>query len=233
VKSASNIPTTEGRRITKEFSKQLILVCEGPDDARFYETLIKKRGLPDFEVIPVQNINGQTGGLGGFEPSMRAIQPWTSLRVVKLLVLAADNESGVLSILKRALRDNAFDYPKKSAQLQYTTRLGKPSTAIVLLPTKGRGDLETLCLPMLYLKWPKARACVRAYLKCSRATTASPRWTPSNLDKARIHAVIAGFNRQDPEKILRDCFQGGLIDLNHNTFDAIADLIKRLGTTKL
>jgi hypothetical protein len=215
--------------VTKSFSKELVLLCEGTEDERFYEKLIKKRGLPDFEIFSVKRINGQTGGLSGFDAAVQAIRPWTSLSIVKRLVLAADHEPGVLRLLKSVLKRYGFDSPKRAGDIQFTTNLGKPSTAIILLPLKKHGDLETLCLPILYEKWRRCRGCVTKYLQ----STGAAQWQRSNRDKARIHAIIAGFNKRDPEKTLRDCFSSDLIDLKHDTFNELANLLTRLGTDRL
>jgi hypothetical protein len=215
--------------VAKEFKKELVLLCEGPEDARFYEKLIRKRSLSGFEVFYVQQINGTTGGLNGFEPSISAIKAWTSLTKVKLLVLAADNEPKVFGRLKTILRKHAFDYPKKASKIRFTTMLGRPSTAIMLLPLKSRGDLETTCLPILYERWPKSRTCVRNYLKSTGAIS----WGHSNLDKARLHAIIAGFNKHDPEKTLRDCFSSNVIDVMHESFNDIEKLLRQFASEKL
>jgi hypothetical protein len=209
--------------ITTVFEEERVLVCEGPDDARFYGKLIKKRNLPNFHVIPVKDLNGKTGGVRGFQPSMEAIGPLTSLSKVKLLLLAGDNERGVFSALRDSLRNNGFNYPGRVGKIAKSTKPNKPATSIVLLPTGRRGDLETVCLPLLYAKWKTAEKCIEAFLKCSGATKRKAGWTRSNLDKARLHAAIAGFNRADPEKILRDCFHSGLLDVEDEVFKPIAE----------
>lgn len=217
------------------FTRPLAIVCEGPDDQRFYETLIKKRALPAFQVIPSIKLSTEqkTGGLNGIKQALKVLKSGaiTSLENLKLLVLAADNdaEKDVLGELKKALKANGFDAPRKAGKIKASSTDGLPAIAIVLIPIEDRGDLETLCKKVLFKKWPTAGACIDAFLTCTGAYASTPAWTKSNLDKARIHAAITGYNKKDPEKTLKDCFQSTLVDLTCKEFDSIANTVKALG----
>ncbi len=214
-----------------DFTEERVLVCEGIDDKRFFEALIRTWKLPSFQVFAANTLNpDRTGGLNGFERSVSSIKPLTSLSKVKLLVLAADNDAheDALGTLKAALRNNGFSCPDSVGVVARSSEQGMPSTGIVLVPGERNGALEALCLDVLFEKWPSAQKCIETFLSCTGASSATPPWTESNLDKSRLHAAIAGYNRTDPEKGLRDCFQGGVIDVGHAVFRSVFEALENL-----
>jgi hypothetical protein len=85
------------------------------------------------------------------------------------------------------------------------------------------GNLETLCLPAIHDKWPKARECVHSFLECTGANS----WTKkSSLRKATARAAAVGFNEPDPFQGIGHLFRHKTLSVMHPCFDRIAEFLQ-------
>jgi hypothetical protein len=206
-----------------KFTMPRFLLCEGDDDKGFLETLIQNRGLPGFQVCHAAECNSsQTGGKAGFAASLRGFEALSGFADVKAFLLVADNDirGTTFAEVRRALSDNGHTPPASPTAIGALS--GKP-VAILMIPTADReGDLESLCLPTIYEKWPRARLCVWCFLRCTGAIGWGKR---SSLNKARARSAIVGFNEDDPYKGIGHLFRNGTLSVRHRCFDDIANFL--------
>jgi len=209
----------------EKFTKPRFLLCEGDDDKGFFETLIKNRGLPDFQVCHSAECNSaRAGGRSGFAKSLRGFEALSGFRDVRAFLIASDNDAlgTAFAEVRRALSDNGHLAPASPAEVGALR--GKP-VAILMIPNADRvGDLESLCLPAIYDKWPRAEECITRFLECTGANTWAKR---SSLSKARARSAAVGFNEDDPYKGPGHLFRNGTLSVLHSCFDEIADFFTR------
>lgn len=206
-----------------EFGLERFILCEGPHDKSFLETLIKERKLGSFQVETAYECVGK-GGCEGFGPALEGFEAVTGLEQLKGILIMTDNDNKQTfpKLLKQLVK--AGYNPTKSPFLGEI--LGKPLVIVLVPDDKTYGDLEKLCLPALYSKWPKARECVEAYLKC----TGAEKWSgkrDQQLNKAKVRSIIAGYYDADPYKGLGYLFKDNKSLARHKCFDRLADILGR------
>lgn len=223
---------TPGLPSTLEFDGRVFILCEGPDDSAFLTKLLTHFNLINlFQIRSAASANDlRAGGRPGFAHCFRDILGYSGFRLVKLMLVVTDYDLSKMKTIKE-VRDmlKAEDYPrpiKAGAVKLPAKRQARPAVGIVLVPSDSkRGELATACYEILKARWPRAEDCVDSFLDCSGALTAQPPWTKSNLDKARVHAALAGFNRQDPEINLADMLRNGKINIADPIFTPVLDTI--------
>lgn len=214
----------------QRFTKKRFLLCEGDDDKGFFESLIRYRRLPDFQVCCTAECNTKAvGGVSGFAKSIEGMEVLYGFRdVLKALLFVSDNDilGKSFEYIQRALTMNGYTAPNTHDTVGQMA--GKP-VAIFMIPRHDKiGDLETLCLPTIHAKWPTAEGCVNSFLQCSGATG----WTHrASINKARVRSATVGFNERDPYKRIGDLFKNRTLSVNHACFDEIALFLSRFDTT--
>jgi hypothetical protein len=107
--------------------------------------------------------------------------------------------------------------------------LGKP-VAIFMVPDANTvGDFESLCLPSIHEKWPKAKICVPLFLRCSGALNMfkGAKWKKrSSVSKALARAAAVGFHEPDPYKGIGYLFRDRTLSVDHACFNGIAEFLK-------
>lgn len=161
---------------------------------------------------------------------MEALSGWGALRAL-LIVADNDNVGPSFAEAQRAITDNGHVAPANPASAG--DMAGKP-IAILMIPNPGvNGDLETLCLPAIYEKWPKGKRCVTFFLKCTGALkcNGANKWTKaSSVSKARARAVAVGFNEDDPYKGIGYLFKNETLSVHHECFNEIASYLADFDT---
>jgi hypothetical protein len=207
-----------------KFEKERFLLCEGDDDKGFFEALIKKRQLPDFQVCHAAECNPEKiGGVPGFVRSLLGMEAISGFRNLKALLLVSDNDvvGNSFHAVQRALTDNNYIAPTAHDKVGVMER--KP-VAILMIPGHDKvGDLESLCLPAIHERWPTAADCVGSFLECTGAN----HWTKrSSRSKANARAAAVGFNEPDPYKGIGHLFRNGTLSVHHPCFDEIGKFLQ-------
>lgn len=202
------------------FTKTRFALCEGNDDKGVLEALISARGLPDFQICHSAECNPQgTGGKHGFLGAIKGMEALSGFRNLRALLIVTDNDTLQTSFAEaqRALTDNGHTAPANPAAVG--SLLGKP-VAVLMIPSHNAvGDLETLCLPAIYAKWPAAQGCVTDFLNCTGANAWVKR---SSVSKARARSAAVGFYEPDPYKGIGYLFKNETFSVHHPCFDGVA-----------
>jgi Protein of unknown function (DUF3226) len=199
------------------FTKPRFMLCEGDDDKAFFDSLIATRRLPEFQVCTSFECGG-IGGKTGFSASLKGMEVLSGWRNLKALLIVADNDVVDASFAETqdALAANNHTPPPDPTGIG--NMLGKPVTILMIPDARTAGDLEKLCLPAIYAKWPQAPACVEAFLRCTGATA----WTKqSSINKARARSAAVGFYEPDPYKGIGILFAKGVVSVYDACFDPL------------
>lgn len=211
-----------------EFNEDRFILCEGDHDKYFLESLIKNRRLPKFqvkhaaEITKVECTKKPTGGTSGFGIAIESFPGTTGFHKLKGIAIVTDNDTEkAIGNIQRELRG----YGYIPSGVKGIGRIQNIPVVIIPIPDNANyGNLEKLCLPVLYSKWPDAKKCVEAYIECTGAIN----WRKNNeLSKAIVRSIISGFYEDDPNKGLGYLFQNGVLPLDHVCFNGIADTLSR------
>jgi hypothetical protein len=217
-----------------DFTKPRFLLCEGDDDKAFLEALIRTRGLPEFQVCHAAECNRAgpggrgIGGRSGFRHSLdsgiRVLSGFSQLRAV--LIVSDNDKATSFREVQDELR--AAGHTPPTAAGDVAGIFGKPGVVFMVPTPNTFGDLETLSLPAIYQKWPKARICVPLFLRCTGALKwlGGPNWSKrSSISKAHARAAAVGFNEDDPYKGIGYLFKSGDLSAQHACFDGVAEFL--------
>jgi hypothetical protein len=208
--------------MTWHFEEERFILCEGPHDEHFLKAFINRRGLPPFQVKDAHTCCG-TGGRSGFSPSIQGFSTTRGFTELKGIVIITDNDNEeAFTETQEALGDCGYRAP---ANPMATGLIEDKPVLIILMPSHIEyGNLEKICLPSLYEKWPEAEQCVKMYLECTRAVT----WEKQHeLCKAAVRSVISGFYEDDPYKGLGYLFRDHPDLADHDCFNGLADILNR------
>lgn len=184
-----------GQEITKEW----LILCEGKADKAFFRELIKKRGLPDFDVWFPLRKNDDSGGWTKFGYWLNEIKTNEGfIRNTKAILVVADNDDDPatrFTEIQAQIRDG-IGYGVPKTPLQATTSAGDlPQIVIMMVPLDGNpGNLETILIPAAYSKWPDLQTPLDEYLGQSPARE----WEDRKKAKMRMQCILAATCKQDP-----------------------------------
>jgi hypothetical protein len=211
------------------FTKPRFILCEGIDDKAFLEALIEDRHLPEFQVRHSAECNKtQTGGNTGFRPAVKGMEALSGFDQLRALLIVADNDVLGQSFhdTQTAFTANGYIAPPTPGEIG--NMKGK-AVAIFMVPSADTvGDLESLSLPAIYQKWPRAKRCVPLFLKCTGAIacTGKPKWPKrSSISKAYARAAAVGFNEDDPYMGIGYLFKHHQLSPQHECFNEIANFL--------
>lgn len=204
------------------FTKPRFLLCEGEADKRVFEALIRERNLPEFQIVHAAEWGG-VGGRSGFPKAMKDIHVLSGFDSVQNMLLVSDNDALNTSFgeVQRALKDNGYEPPNAPEEVGRVRE--KPVMALMIPSHDTVGDLESLCLPAIYARWPNAERCVEAFLDCTGALGWAKR---SSLSKARARSAAVGFYEDDPYKGIGILFETGVLSTANACFDGIAEFLR-------
>ncbi|AFZ53707.1 DUF3226 domain-containing protein [Cyanobacterium aponinum UTEX 3222] len=196
----------------KQINKPKLLIGEGKDEIRFFQSFLKYLNICD---MMVESYNGKDN-LYSYLKTL-VLRPNFSQLVSIGITRDADNKpiedlfKSICSALKRANLSNPNNLSKSSK--------GTPKINIFILPdNQNSGMLETLCLKSL--KNDISMNCVDKYFDCIRQKSDI---FPKNIDKAKIHAWLA--SREIPDKRLAEASEVGYFDFNNSAFDNLKEFI--------
>jgi len=216
-----------------EFTKEWLIVCEGGADKAFFQELIQKRSLPDFQVQYPLRKGDVTGGWTKYAHFLNDIKTNEGfIRNVKAILVTADNDDDPptrFSEIQEQIR-RAGGYGVPDAELQVARSAGTlPDIVIMMLPLNGTpGTIESCLLPSALSKWPELESPLEEYLRCSPAND----WEDRKKAKMKMQCVLAATCRQDPNtsiSLLWGRPEDYHIPVDHTCFDGIANILQDFG----
>lgn len=209
-----------------QFICSRFLICEGPDDKGFLESLVERHRLPDFQICHAAEFNGwdegqiPTGGKSGIKKSLERIDVLRGFEGLRAVLIITDNDHAkAFRDLQKELKGicTVPDSPSVVGSIY-----GKP-LAVFMIPSADEcGDLETYCLPEIHRHWPRSEQCVTEFLTASRAL----QWTKqSSINKAKARAAVVGFHQPDPYKGVGHLFKSGVLETGNARFRPLIDFL--------
>jgi uncharacterized protein DUF3226 len=180
-----------------------------------------------FQSTPIKVVSG------GLRLVLQGLERYFDRLTGVLIVADSKNDADAIfrdvrKQIKRANKDGKLDYPIPTTLKKLAQKTGKaPSIAVITLPIGKAGSLETLCVEALTGKYAKVRKCAESFLKCAGVH----KWgDQEKIDKARFQALIAGGNKDDPNKSLKRALEHDLVPLDNACFKSVVDFLKELTT---
>jgi hypothetical protein len=206
--------------MTEEITALRLLVVEGVDERLFFGALIRHLGLEKDESSRIQiwALEGKTSLRAKFKALTLAsgFSRVTSLGVVRD---ANDDPNAAFSSIQDAL-----DFVDLSVPQETMTPVGaKPTVIVTLVPDKGAGMLEDVCLAAVQ-KDP-AMACVDKYFSCLRGNGIS---SFQNAAKSKVQAFLA--SRREVKR-LGEAAQAGYWPWNAQAFRPVTDFLGQFSGT--
>jgi len=209
-----------------KFTKTRFILCEGEDDKGFLETIIKERGIPEFQVCHAAECNSEkTGGKDGFAKALPGFEATTGFSdVLKALLIVTDNDELVTSFhrIQQMLTDIKECFPPETVK-HIGKIAGKPLAVLMIPSAEDEGNLETLCLPEIHNKWPAAKKCVSAFMEC----TGADKWAKKgSVHKTRARSAVVGFHQNDPYRGIGYLFRSVTLSTLNPCFHGVAEFLQ-------
>jgi len=196
----------------KVITKPKLLIGEGNDELRFFQSFLKYLNLDD---IMVESYQGKDN-LPKYLKTLKVRPNFAQL--VSIGITRDTDDKSITSIFESicsALTKANLSIPNSLSQSSQDI----PKISIFILPdNQNSGMLETLCLASL--KDDNALNCVNQYFDC---ISQESQIFPKNIDKAKIHAWLA--SREIPDKRLAEASEAGYFDFNNSAFEHLKTFI--------
>lgn len=215
----------------RPFRYSRLLLCEGPDDAAFFNRLIEVRNLRRFEVRFTNSKTDKTGGNTKFGLKLRAIKFNPAYDKIRNILIVSDNDTDPATSLKNVIKQvkQAELLPAPIAELVAST--SRPVVTIMMLPLGGQGgNIEYVCSHVAKRKRP----AMRAHIENFSAVVGAGQWTNSRRGKMELRAALAVTCERNPCVELVSVFQtpryrqDNLIPLTDNAFKPIVDILEAI-----
>jgi len=180
----------------------LQILCEGGDDATFFENLAKSRSLTTYHATCPQGIDGRCIGKGGFAEHLTLIRQGvpSGVPLSGVLIVADSDDDPIASFrdVQRSIRQSDLRVPDNPLQVM-TNHSGTPAVAVMMVPWHDRvGNLEMVILDALKPLYPHLVPCLESFRDCARAEDR----TPSLQAKMLLRCLISILNPIDPSLAL-------------------------------
>ncbi len=195
-------------------SSDRLLVVEGNDEVRFFQSLAKHMGLPSVQVLNIE-------GKNNLRARLKALTMSPDFgHVVRLgIVRDADQDpeialQSVCDALKRV------GLPVPNFPLNFAG--SNPGVGVLILPgSKQTGALEDLCLATI--AEDPAMYCVEAFFHC---LTQQQLNLPANTAKAKVQAYLA--SRPKAGLRLGEAAEAGYWDWHSPVLDEVKNFLQKL-----
>lgn len=160
-----------------------VIVVEGPNDDMFFNCLLKKLGIADFDIRFVEGKNEFRNKLPALK-NMRGFSDATgSYNVTHFVVIRDRNSDDAFKSVANTLKKEGFTPPEKPGQFSD----GHPKIGIFIMPgeTIEGTMLEDLCLKTV--KDLPSMKCVDEFSACVSGLETKPK----NISKAKAQAFLA------------------------------------------
>jgi len=160
-----------------------IIAVEGPDDDNFFDALLRRMNITDFDIRFV-------GGKDEFKNKLSALKKVSgffdtdgSPFVSHLAIIRDENGDNAFASVTNILKKEGFTPPKKHGLFSN----GNPKIGIFIMPgeTVGGTMLEDLCLKTV--ENHPAMKCVDEFASCASALETKPK----NISKAKAQTFLA------------------------------------------
>lgn len=208
-----------------------MLICEGRADRAFFKALLEVRGISGVRVETTAQTNYDTGGITKIGSKLRSLkisstQPKYSRY---LIVVDADDD-----------RDAAFKLVCDQIEcvvpgvrpVREAESIGVGTQyMVVLIPGGSLGCLETLCC----LAARDYNSQITSAVDTFYAQLRCDQWSRQNSrSKLWLRAILAASWEKDPSIYLKSVFTDKgprkLIDLQHEAFNHLSDIIRRFSS---
>jgi len=212
-------------RITRD----KILLVEGQDEVKFFETLLLHIGLR--EQIQVIEVGGRDRFIRGF-PAFLLRPDFDQVLAYAIIRDADNNHSYTFDSIKGLLERHGQPCPKQHKEFASIDTL---KVGIFVIPgNQETGMLESLCLQTV-ANHP-AMACVDSLMAClpehlemkpeSEARDSSRPYHPKNTEKARLLAFLACLH--EPTTSIGLAAQKGYWPFDHEALSDLCNFLKKL-----
>ena len=184
-----------------------LLVGEGRDEARFFESLLRHLKITDVQVVDY----GGKPKLKPFLVTLPRIPGFAGLQALGVTRDADDDAVGALQSIESAL---------SSAPLPPNLRIAK----YVMPGANAPGALENLCIQSVSTS--PVSDCIERYVLCAAETGLKHEWSVGNSAKARLQAWLSV--QRDPGLRLGEAAQAGIIDWDASSFEPLRSFITNL-----
>jgi len=193
-----------------EITEPILVIVEGPDEKRFYETLCTKHNIGPCQFA-------WASGKDDIRSSIRAFSlapGWEKLRAVGIIRDGDDDPAREFASAADALA--SVGWPRPSENMLVAP--GRPGTGIAIVP----GNLDRLCVEAAEEDCQARALCVNSYLECLESAFAEL----ANRPKSWVHAFLAGFGKGDVR--VGEGAQRGYWPLDSHVFDDIRRFLTEL-----
>ncbi len=191
-----------------------LLVGEGIDEQKFFESLVKHVGLRNIQVKAM----GGRDQLRSNLDELRKTPGFSRVRCLGVTRDADDDPHGAFQSVCTALQNAQLPVP--TAPLERTAR--KPHVVVFILPRPDQpGAIEDLCLESL--EQTPVIECVEGYIECLKDNACLE---CNSESKASVHTFLA--SRRKPEWRLGEAACGGCWDFDHEAFTQLRDFLATL-----
>mgnify|MGYP001083214966 CR=1 FL=1 len=193
--------------------KPNVLLVEGEDDKRFFETLCKHI-QKDVQVI---RMYGKDNLKGSLEAIVKGSDFRQVVKAMEIIMDAYNDPSGRFCSIRNTLVRLGLPCPSKPFDITGE----KPRIGVAVLPDENTpGELEDLCLESV--KEEPAFSCVELYFKCLQEKAIQPR----KLSKAKVYVYLA--SKERPGLRLGEAAEAQYFQFSHSSFKKISDFINSL-----
>lgn len=198
----------------KRIDRSKLLLGEGVDEVRFFESLFRHLGLTDVQVA-------DTGGKDNMRAVLKTLPRLPRFPQLTSLGVARDADSDAAAAFQSvcdSLKRAGLDSPGVAGG----SANGPPRVSVFILPDcKSKGMLETLCFQSI--AGDTAIKCVDQYFECVKQAANR---APSNMDKARVHAWLA--SQVQPDKRLGEAAEARLWPWEDPAFNKLKAFLRNL-----
>lgn len=188
-----------------------LLLVEGQDDRRFWDSFLRHHGRKSIQVIEY----GSTSELNREFPAIVRTPGFDRIQWLCITEDADLDPDAAFDRICTVLRKEGLPIPPEP----WNTALGTPAVATLILPARGQqGDLESLIWTSIQDQL--LAGCVNEFLECVRSSGAP---MPRPLSKARTYSYLAACH--PPGNRLGQAMQAGLFDFDHPAFAMLLELL--------
>jgi len=190
-----------------------LLIVEGEEDKRFFESLSIHLGLAEIQVLPI-------GGKTKLRENLKGLRDTANFPTVRSLGIVRDADADPYSAFQSVCDAlNANQLPAPSAPF---IPIGhSPQVTILILPGDGKpGMLEDICLEAVQDQ--PAMICVREFFQCLNNHKIS---FPTQKIKAEIQVFLASI---EPEIRVGEAAEKSFWPWNHAAFSQIQNFLRQI-----
>lgn len=213
---------TSNIKLPRRIEKERLLLVEGIDDVHLCTEIQKYMlnnfsGFQDIDSIQLWDYKG----IENLHKTLKIItssREYSSLRSIGIMADADENASYRLEKIKGCITRCNCTAPKN----QLDPTLENPSIIVLVVPKKGSGMIEKLCLDSVCDD--PAIECVNKYVDCLKATfDANGLDCPKNRYKAKLQVFLA--SRKRPGLSLGHAAMEKYFPLESEVFDDIKEIM--------